>query len=359
MLKLKIIIGLSIPFLIIFFLAGCGGNINPPQNPLNDDLIRYMATAYNKGIEMNLNELKELANSTSYRYDDEVLEYYKYFAGEIPLENLEIESLFLTRATDTHDSRIKDYILSIVQNFSNHSASITIIDQYDEKVPVAPKKSLEQTKYIEYNPTLLDSYEKRNGLIDRVYRLIKRDYDSLGLFRKWFEEFYPGETMSDNDIRTFSEFLVDVAYTYTNSGVSFARLYTTSSDSYPENIQLDHIPVELLLAIAYQESRFFPGSYRAEISNGNIYALSFGLTHILIDSDRIDISSTNGDIGDGINERYTFEQISYYYLGNSLGDETYFSDKDLLMIRGAFLYSAIYLDMIYQKLYQYFGAGAQ
>jgi len=357
--RLKRFTSVSVLSLIIFFLSGCGGNINLLQNSPDDDLIRYMATAYNKGIEMNLDELKELADSVSYNYDDEVLKYYKYFTGEIPLENLEVEGVFSTRATDTYDSRIRNYILSVVQNFSNNSASITIVDQYDEKIPVAPTKDLEQAKYAEYNPTLLTSYEKRNLLIDKVYNLIKKDYDSFALFRKWFEEFYQGETLSDEDIRIFSEFLVDVAYTYTNSGISLTRLHDTTSDSYPKIVQLNHIPVELLLAIAYQESRFFPGSYRAEILNENIYALSFGLTHILIDSDCIDISLTNNDIGDGINDRYTFEQISYYYLGNSLNDETYFSDKDLLMIRGAFLYSVIYLDMIYQKLYQYFGVENQ
>ena len=350
----KIVLFFSVQILLLLLLSSCG-KIPGFESRLSDDSIRYIATAYNRGIENSFSDIKEIADSVSYHYDDNVLEYFKYFNGEISLETLNTKRLLIIKATEPYDPRIKNYIISAIQEFTNHSASNTMIDQYDEDIPTDPKQVSSKSEYSKFNPTIITSYEKREFLVDRVYKLIKNDYDSFGLFRSWYDEFYPGESFSDNDVRCFAKLLVDVAYTYVHSGISLPRLHSTSSDSYPEIIELSQIPVELLLAIAYQESRFFPGSYRAEIENENIYALSLGLTHILIDSDYLNFASENKDIGDNIKSNYTFGQISYYYLGNSLNSEDVFSDMDLLMIRGAFLYSSIYLDMIYQKFWHFFG----
>lgn len=338
--------------ILLLILAGCGRSLLP-ETQMSDELIRYMATAYNRGIENSFDQLKAIADDDSYYYDDNVLKYFKYFSGEIALNSLSIDSLKLvSKATDTSDSRIREYIVSALKSFLNSTSSSSFIDQYDEKIPV---NSSIVSDFDGFNPDIITSYEKRKSLVDRVYELLKKDYDSYGLFRSNFEDFYPGEELSDDELRTFSEFIVDIAYTYTSSGLSFRRLQPTNSSSYPDIVELSQIPVELLLAIAYQESRFFPGSYRAEIKDGNIYSLSFGMSHILIDSDNIEISSNYSDIGNNKKESYTFELISYYYLGNSSPDtEDIFTDVDLLMVRGAFLYSTIYLDMIYKKFSPFF-----
>ncbi|MDN5338024.1 MAG: hypothetical protein PWQ20_1094 [Thermotogaceae bacterium] len=336
---------------LILILASCG-RVPIPEDQISDDFIKYMATAYNSGIGYSFEDLKTIADDDSYTYDDDVLKYFKYFSGEITLDSLNITRLNFLRATDTSDSRVRDYIVSSLENFLNSTSSSTFIDQYDEKVPV---NSSVLSDFDRLNPNIITSYEKRESLVNRIYELLKKDYDSYGLFRINFEDFYPNKELSESELRLFSGFVVDIAYTYANSNLTLQRLKSTSSpDIYHDIIELSHIPVELLLAVAYQESRFFPGSYRAEIEDGNIYSLSFGMSHILIDSDNIDISSNYSDIGNGEKESCTFELISYYYLGNSLNEEDIFTDLDLLMIRGAFLYSAIYLDMIYQKLSSYF-----
>ncbi|WP_129408114.1 hypothetical protein [Marinitoga lauensis] len=310
-----------------------------------EELIRLIATGYNKGGGSSFESLEATANLSSYTYDDNVLLFYKYFTGEI-YNTTKSKSL----SDDPHyDPIIKNYIKNITENnFKDNSSSVFLINYYDKKIPTQSAED-----FLKLNPNIINSYEKREFLVERVYNKIKEYYNSSSTFRKWFDYYYPDKSLSDIDIKKYSEFLVDVAYAYTHSNIELNRLHYTGSELYPEKVILKHIPVELVLAIIMQESRFFPGSFRAELDGDNIYALSFGLTHILIDSDFLYISSTNNNIGDGDKGERNFDLISYFYLGNNRNEETYFSDWDLVTIRGSILYSVIYLDMLYQKLIKY------
>ena len=336
--------------LIIFIMVGCVKPIQVEDTNFSDLtksqkelLIRLIATGYNMGGNYSFEELKNKTNSTV--YDDNVLEFYKYFINEISYTT-KTKSL---EDKPNYDPIIKNYIKNITENnFKNNSSDIFLIDYFDEKIPA---KSTKNYNYL--NPTLITEYEKRDLLVDKVYKKIKEYYNSSSTFKAWFDYFYPDKTLTEEDMKKYSEFLVDMAYTYTHSNIELNRLHNTSSELYPKRINLNHIPVELILAVIMQESRFFPGSFRAEIRDNKIYALSFGLTHVLIDADFLYISETDEKIGDGNKGERNFDLISYFYLGNIRNEETYFSDWDLVTIRGSILYSLIYMDMLYQKLIKY------
>ncbi|MCP5465126.1 MAG: hypothetical protein H7A31_00340 [Thermotogae bacterium] len=88
----------------------------------------------------------------------------------------------------------------------------------------------------------------------------------------------------------------------------------------------------------YQESRFFPGSYRAEVINNNI------------DADYLYIANGT-DIGNSTTkDRRNFMIISEFYFGNTSETEDYFSDWDLMTVRGSVLYTLIYSELCYRKL---------
>ncbi|NUV00325.1 hypothetical protein XO12_09570 [Marinitoga sp. 1154] len=346
--KLKIIFIL----ILVFILSSCikqpikveDTNFNDLTNSQKELLIRLIATGYNKGGNLTFEELKERSN---YDYANNILNNYKYFIGEIttlPTKVISVKSLV------SDDDRIKEYVNNIMNRFSDNSNKNFFIDAFDSKIPTNPQKEDKTFDYL--NPKININYDKRDVLVKKVYDLIKRDYTKEYFFYDWYYKFFSTD-FSDEEILEYSKFLVDIAYAYTNSDIELKRLQYTGSELYPEVIKLNHIPVELILAIMYQESKFFPGSFRAEISNGNIYALSFGLTHVLIDADFLYISNTDETIGDGDKGERSFDLISYFYLGNNRNEETYFSDWDLITIRGSILYSAIYLDMLYQKLIKY------
>ncbi|KLO21766.1 hypothetical protein [Marinitoga sp. 1155] len=350
--KLKIIFIL----ILVFILSSCikqpikveDTNFNDLTNSQKELLIRLIATGYNRGGGYSFENLKKLANENGDDYDDNVLYNYKYFIGKIntpPTKVISVKSLV------SDDDRIKEYVNNIINRFSDNSNKNFFIDAFDSKIPTNPIKNDRDFEFL--NPNTIKSYEKRDFLVNKVYNLIKRDYSNNYLFKYWYDKFFKDITFNDDNILFYSKFLVDIAYAYTNSDIELKRLQYTGSELYPEVIKLNHIPVELILAIMYQESKFFPGSFRAEISNGNIYALSFGLTHVLIDADFLYISNTDETIGDGDKGERSFDLISYFYLGNNRNEETYFSDWDLITIRGSILYSAIYLDMLYQKLIKY------
>ncbi|APT75616.1 hypothetical protein XO10_03430 [Marinitoga sp. 1135] len=303
-------------------------------------LIRVMAAAYNAGENRDFKDiLNNYVYSTSYTYDENIWGNYKYFTGLsniMPTKNLTLKDI------DSEDKRIEIYVGNIMNNYINNSNSVKLIDAFDEKIPVNPQKT--DRDFSNLNPELLSSYEKRDFLVERVYNLISRDYNDKYLFRTWYDKYF-SEELTNEEIRKYAEYIVDVAYTYTHSNIILEN--KTSYD--PPKVYLNHIPVELALAIIYQESKFFPGTFRAEIRDNKIYAISFGLSHILIDADFLYIASSNDDIGDGIIKQYKFNQISSYYLGNNLNEETYFSDWDLITIRGSILYELIFLDSLYQK----------
>ena len=316
-----------------------------------NNFIRYIYTAYNKGAGYTFEQLKGYADDTNYTNDDNVLAFYRYLVGELTLNDIKTRVPF--DGTDKHyDERIISYIKSIISRFqtdaNNTKSSNWFIDSFNEKVPSMPSKYNSTFDYL--NPKIITTYDKRMDLINRVYDLLKYYYtsDSVYLFGRWFKEYFPTETLSDTELKEYATYLVDCAYAYTNTNLTLNRKQSTSSTLYKEKVVIKDVPIELLLATSIQESRLFPGSFRAEVINDNIYAVSFGLTHTLIDADFLYIAK-DSDIGNDSKGERNFDLLSYFYYGNERNEETYFSDWDLMTVRGSFLYASTFLELIYQK----------
>lgn len=353
---MKKIIFIGIIFILTFGLFSCIDiNILLPDNPNNNDksgdFYRYLYTMYNKGGTSDFNTIKTSADNPSYTNDDNVLEFYKYFKGEISLIQLGTRLPF--DDTDMHyDERIQNYMLNYYDNYAkNNSNTDWFIDHFDEEVPVNPSNTDKNFDYL--NISLITEYTGRTALVQRVYDLIKRDYVSTSsyVFGEWFRHYFPNKTLTDSEILKYAQYITDICYTYTNSGLDVPVLKQSSSDLWNQGnygLKFENISAEYLLALMYQESRFFPGSYRAEGIN-NIDAVSFGLTHNLIDADYLYIANGT-DIGNSTKDRRNFMIISEFYFGNTSATEDYFSDWDLMTVRGSVLYTLIYSELCYRKL---------
>lgn len=295
---------------------------NESRDLIDDLQVRYIAIMYNYGPGHSIEQIKTLAEQSS--YDDDILNYYHYFCGKIELEDLKfIEKI-------EYDQRIKDYIQQRLP--VNKSNNCLFIDNFDDPLPVQIFHQDTESKI-------------QNDLSERIYQLLLRDWQNKGLFRVWYENFY-GTEISTDQLREYADLLAKVSCSC--SSTLLKRLQSTSSTFYKEFVDLSKIPAELLLAIAYKESRFFPGSFRVEIYQDKIQAISMGLCHILVDADTLELDYY--DIGNNIIDMRTFELISYYYLGNDYGKKNIIDEIDLLQLKGNTLISMIYLSLIYEKL---------
>ncbi len=310
---------LTIIILPIFLVLVACVQINPNPSGSSDELlVRYIALAYNKGHNLTFDQLSDLLEKTT--YDDKVWINYNYFKGAIDL------STFIElREPTSYDPRLVEYFKSI---FPINNSSSGFIDNFDD---LLPSDSLNPPKIV--NETLTK----------RVYELIKYDYSIKGLFYTWYQKYYVGE-LTDELIYQYARTLVEIAESYTFE-VSSNK---ASSQFFTQTVKLNSIPTELVLAIMYQESKLFPGSFRAEIFDGKILSVSLGLAHILVDVDNFKtLSSEYNDIGDGMLQFFTFELLRNYY----------FSDlraEDLFQIRGSVLLARTYLALIKQKIDSYF-----
>ncbi|HOJ88658.1 MAG TPA: hypothetical protein PLD34_06690 [Pseudothermotoga sp.] len=312
--------------LLYFVMVLCavipGCIANQPVNLLSELQIRYITIMYNYGPFRSIEEIQRLAEQSD--YDDDVLQYYEYFSGQIALEQTkQIEK-------QAYNQRIKDYIK---QNLpTNNSDNCLFIDNFDDPLPVQ----------VSLNEKVS---EKQNLLSDRIYRLLKRDWQNMGLFRVWHEDFY-GNGISDEDLRKYATLLAQVSSSYCSTVIK--RVQYTSSEFYRQYVDLSQIPAELLLAIAYKESRLFPASFRAEVYQDKIQAISLGLCHILVDADTLELDYP--DIGNQTVDMRTFELVSYYYLGNDYAEKNLFDEMDLIQLRGNTLLSLIQLSLIFERL---------
>lgn len=336
-----------------------------------DEMIRYVYTAYNIGAGRSIESLIDKANDPTYNNANNVLYFYKYLIGEEPLENIKplvVYDEFYTSVPfdgiDLHFYEpIQNYILDTVnsQDFQDNNHSNFLLKTYDQVVPINPKET--DKKFNNLNPELIKNYPNRTFLINRTYDLLKYYHNLTGVysFGRWFKEFHKEEydNYTDIDIHEYAEFLVDLAYSYTHNNMSLP--YNRKSNFIPwkygnDSIIFNNIPIEMLLATLIQESRLFPGSFRAETQyiDGEqiIYAISFGLSHTLIDAHLLPISKEDNKIGLQERQSRNFNIISSFYLGNNSFQENYFSHWDLLSIRGSYIYSLAYLELVYRRFYE-------
>ncbi len=273
-------------------------------------LVRYIAIAYNKGHNLTFEQLSNLVDKTS--YDDSVWNNYRYFRGQINLQT------FVTlREPTVYDPRLLNYFKSLLT--TNSSAS-GFVDNFDEPLPSN-----------DLNPPRV----KNEALTERVYELIKYDYSVLGLFRTWYEKYFNDE-LSDKEIFEYAQTLVELAEGYTFE----IQSQLDGSEFFISKVNLASVPTELVLAIMYHESRLFPASFRAEISDGRIVCISLGLGHILVDVDNFgELVEQHEDIGNGKVDLYTFELLRSHYFPEVSG-------TDLLQIRGSILLTRTYLGLL-------------
>lgn len=282
------------------------------QNGVSEENLRYVVLAYRFGYGLSREELAQIAKQTT--YDDEVLAYYEYFkTGRL----LKIS----TKAPQIYDERILNVIKSNLS--ANGTSEIELIDLFDELLPKP-----------EWNQSL---DRASSGLVERVQNLLIDDWHSKGFFYEWCKKF--SIEVSLEELKNYAEFLVNTCHS-----ISTLKLTKTSSGQssfFAQEVDLSIVPDELVLAICYVESKFFPAAFRAEIKNGVIQAVSLGLGQILSDADSL--LAHQADVGNGKSDLYTFELLNMHYFGGS------FSTTDLSQVRGAVLFCRTLLSLIRAK----------
>ncbi|MGM0640812.1 MAG: hypothetical protein ACQESN_05270 [Thermotogota bacterium] len=330
--------------------------------------VKLIYTAYNEGAAYSLEELEERALTNAGA--NNVMSLYSFFKGEITLEQ-HLTKAMGDRLSPT-DIRIRNYIGNVI-NHSNYGTDDEtdyqnnwLINYFDNKIPV---DNNDTPPSINFNPVLVSkNHLKVLELQPKIYEILDHYMKDGNNFDRWYDFYatsqnidsttYPAildstETITETIKNQYSEYLARIAVTYTESNISFTQnSFNSNPWVYGQNIDFDDIPPELLLAVLFQESNFVPFSYRAEVSGSNIYGLSFGLAHILIDADKINISSSHTDIGDGNFGDRDFSIISHIYFGNDdkYEAENVFRSWDLLTVRGSTMYALTYLSLIYNKI---------
>ena len=345
---------------IIFIFSSCV----PLEDLFGDDMtdidftedeyqnVKLIYTAYNEGWgNYDLEELKERALTNAGA--NEVMFLFSYFKGNITFD--ELINDYLTRAFGDErtatDYRIRNYIGNIIKNNSSYENNNSdynnwLINYFDSN---APSLNLELISSTDSNVLFLK---------DKIYKLLdyySQDGKYIDVWYDFYKEntteynpvFDSTENLSESILKEYSEYLARIALTYTNSTISLEQKNSNYQPwEYTSRVNFNDIPTELYLAVIFRESKFIPFSYRAEQYpklTGDIYALSFGLSHILID-----ISETNLD--DTYSDDFTSRGQQTFTSINNLYFEGIYEDWDLLSIRGSTIYSLIYLDVLLNKL---------
>lgn len=282
------------------------------QNGASEENLRYVVLAYRFGYGLSEEELAQIAKRTT--YDDEVLAYYEYFkTGEL--------SKISTKASQIYDERILNVIKANLS--ANGTSSMKLIDLFDEPLPKP-----------EWNRNL-DQPSSR--LVERVQNLLIGDWYDRGFFYEWCKKFSIEASLEE--LKSYAEFLVNACHSI--STLKLSKTSSGQSSFFAQEVDLSIVPDELVLAICYVESKFFPAAFRAEIKNGVIEAVSLGLGQILSDADSLLVHQS--DIGNGKNDFHTFELLNMHYFDGS------FRAMDLSQIRGAVLFCRTFLSLIRSK----------
>jgi len=295
---------------LLVFLSSCVV-LNEPSS---DENFRIVVLAYRFGYNLSEEELLQIAELTS--YDDEVLAYYEYFrTGNLP-------KFIQTKAAEIYDQRILDILKENLP--IDGTASATIIDAFDEP----PAKN-------EWDPQV-DQIDQ--DLVQRVHALLLNDWKIKGFFYSWCEKYSIG--VSEEDLNLYAQFLVNACEASSKLTLKKTKTSEGYSTFFTDEVDLSLVPTELVLAICYVESKFFPGAFRCEIKDGTVRAISVGLGQILVDADSL---TTQQDIGDGKKDLYTFELLSTHYF-----DEL-FKATDLTQVKVGVLFCRTLLSLLMQR----------
>ncbi|MBC7122158.1 MAG: hypothetical protein H5T94_02775 [Pseudothermotoga sp.] len=278
------------------------------ENSTSEDALRYAVLAYRYGYGLSKETLAQIAERTD--YDDEVLAYYEYFkTGSFP-------KLIETKAWDVYDERILNVLKDSLSIDGTSPAAL--VDLFDR--PAAAS---------DWN---VEGGSVRSELIERVKTLLINDWRNRGFFYQWCEKYSIG--VSEEDIPLYAEFLTGVCES--SSNIKLKRSSQIESSFFVPEVDLSTVPVELVLAICYRESRFFPAAFRCEVENGSVRAVSVGLGQILADADSL-LSA------DGKKDLYTFELLNLHYF------ENLFEAVDLAQIKASVLFCRTVLALLIEK----------
>jgi hypothetical protein len=116
----------------------------------------------------------------------------------------------------------------------------------------------------------------------------------------------------------------------------------------------------MILSIFMRETKLWPFAFRLEkkldyYGETRYAKISLGLGQVLVDADRLNLGENAYELGIGAYEsnylgnkikysRYDFQMIKDIYFQ----DEN-FIDRDLLTLRGAILYTAVYLEVLLNR----------
>ncbi|WP_448535809.1 hypothetical protein [Pseudothermotoga sp.] len=296
---------------LLVFLSSCVV-LNEPSSEEN---LRIVVLAYRYGYNLSEEELLQIAELT--KYDDEILAYYEYF------KTGNLRKFVQTKAAEIYDQRILNILK---ENLSiDGTASATIIDAFDEP----PVKS-------EWDPQV-DQIDQ--DLVRRVHALLLNDWRIKGFFYSWCEKYSIG--VSEEDLNLYAQFLVNACEA--SSRLTLRKTSKGYSRFFTDEVDLSLVPTELVLAICYVESKFFPGAFRCEIKDGTVRAVSVGLGQTLIDADSLDSLTTQQDIGDGKKDLYTFELLNIHYF------DGLFKVTDLTQVKVGVLFCRTLLSLLVQK----------
>ncbi|KAF2957897.1 hypothetical protein AS159_05740 [Thermotoga sp. Ku-13t] len=278
------------------------------ENSTGEDALRYIVLAYRYGYGLSKEALEQIAESTD--YDDEVLAYYEYFrTGSLP-------KLIETKAWEVYDDRVLNVLKDSLS--VDGTSPATLVDLFDKPVVVS-----------DWN---VEEGSARSELIERVKTLLIDDWKNRGFFYQWCEKY--SIDVNEEDVLHYAEFLAKVCES--SSNIKLKRSSQIESGFFAPEVDLSTVPTELVLAICYRESRFFPAAFRCEIENETVRAVSIGLGQILADVDSL-LSV------DGKQDLYTFELLNLHYF------ENLFEAVDLAQIKASVLFCCTMLALLIEK----------
>ncbi len=309
----KILLSMIIISIVIFIVSGCI-NVNPISysEQSYETMIQYAATLYNKGQYLSKDTVISYLNNPSYLYPREVVGYYRYFMGIDP----SLPTFTTDKSISTEDkAKLDDYIKNFTMSY------------WQENDP-----------YISNITYKVESYPNYTSLVKKVKDIMTKPTNK---FMEDVNEYYPDFTTVDAS--NLAKFIVDTAIKVSKSNLIFSRKYDDKVFEKTVQIRSDYVKPELLLAFAMAETSFEPFAYKAEVNKDNkIYAISLGLSQILVDINKINNQIGLTDVATP--DRYTFEMLN----------EEYFSSKyeanELFKIQTAELFKGVFLQLLFDRI---------
>ena len=275
-----------------------------------ETMIKYVAVLYNKGQGTSESSATIYLNDPSYTYPQKIVDLYRDFM------NLAANPPGYKDISGQDETKLKNYV-----------------EKY--KLDYWTSKDSTNCSKITYNPSNYPGYD---NLVAKVKNIMT---NSDNKFLTDVKILYPHFTTEDASY--LAKFIVESAIEISYSNFSFSRSCDGEVFEQKVTINENFIKPELLLAFAAAESSFEPFAYRAEQnSDKKIYAVSLGLSQILLD-----INLINSDVGltdiAGPGD-YTFTLLNRNYFSNE------YKAENLFRVQTAELFKATFLQLLFDRI---------